>query len=127
MEIFSPREIMKDGVGTGKWHFTYANSKGVATHRCCADCPGHDSADLAYEHYLKYVSDHAQFAKDEKTQKKCEVCGEWTSGIAYTVGHMPWHGHFCPAHQSAEHVFEVLKRQCQERIDRQQTNGSGAN
>lgn len=71
---------------------------------------GHATADEAMACYRTYQLDQQlEFSPndDGDEQRKCQVCGTWTTGIAFFRGEMYKVFHLCKDHQSRKFVEEV--------------------
>lgn len=83
-----------NGEATGRFRYVCSNKRTgtYAVGYCQADpennggvCPGHDSKEGAYQHYKDYLLDKSLFFnanEDGNQQRKCDECGEWTTGYA---------------------------------------------
>lgn len=111
MNYYGPLELMKDGVGSGLWHYTRThNDITIAVGYCAENCPGHATPEEAREHYKQYMLDTAldlNTGTDTKAQHPCEICGGWCQTYA-TVGGMPaWY--LCDAHRTKEGVASIYR------------------
>ena len=105
MNYHQPRQIepTADRPDAGKWRYTNMNDGRVWAEGYCADCPGHDTKEGAYEHQTQYVLDHARYDGEEvgaKRQCRAEGCEEWTQSFA-EVGHTQMFT-LCDAHRNRE-------------------------
>lgn len=75
----------------------------AAPHRHKFHLDGHATAEEACDCYKQYLLDFDLRLGGEalNTQRKCEVCGAWTSRFA-RVGHRTWF--LCDEHRTREHV-----------------------
>ncbi|HEY3363928.1 MAG TPA: hypothetical protein VGK74_02595 [Symbiobacteriaceae bacterium] len=71
-------------------------------------CPGHATSAEAEEHFRQYQLDHARFDGQMRAneQRKCEVCGTWTQGVAI-VGDDSHD--LCDAHRNREGLDRAMK------------------
>ena len=112
MNYYQPRELKdKDGNPSGIWHYTCMNDGRIWPVGYCAQgCPGHDTKEGAYEHYRQYELDTSRYdGTYSGTQRKCEICGEWTQRFA-SVGpdHMEMHT-LCDAHRNRETLDTLVE------------------
>lgn len=113
MEIYTPSELMgANGEHTGKWHYTVKWGEHTVPHGYCAKgCPGHDTPEAAVKHYEQWlIEENLRLDGDMKdTQKKCEVCGEWTSKCALIIDSV-WEREFvlCDAHRNRESIENLV-------------------
>lgn len=120
-----------DRPDAGKWRYTTANRRsGTYAIGYCAECPGHDTPEEAYEHQTLYLLDNrlrldGQYAD---TQYRCEAdvptgginisglfvgpptgtkkCGKWTDRFAMVDNGTSWS--LCDSHRTrgvAERLF----------------------
>lgn len=89
MNYHQPRQVSPsaDRPDAGKWRYTYMNENDGAVwpEGYCAECPGHDTKEGAYEHQTQYVLDNARYdGKDIRAKRQCraEGCDEWTQYFA---------------------------------------------
>ena len=81
----------------------------VEKHNGCADkyhTNGHDSADEACECYKQYQLDYQLQLdhEDKNQQRKCEVCGEWTTKFAMLDCSL---FHLCDKHRTRDEVEKL--------------------
>jgi hypothetical protein len=92
MNYYAAREIQDEsGRGTGRWHYTCRNDHRIwPVGYCNEGCPGHDTPEEANQHMTAYVLDTGiDLSRSlSNEQRKCEVCGAWTQGVAEVRG--PW-------------------------------------
>jgi hypothetical protein len=71
---------------TKKWHYTVSNTSKTYCYpvgACAHDCPGHDTPQEAYQHYVDGIcAGEIRERDDLNTQNKCVECGEWTNHFA---------------------------------------------
>lgn len=102
---------MKNTDGTpGLWHYTVQNDDRVyATGYCAQGCPGHATAEEACEHQRQYLlNERVQFSDGASAteQRKCKVCGAWTTGYAQVDG---WEIYvLCDEHRTRESVDALI-------------------
>ena len=88
MNYHQPRQVdpNADRPDAGKWRYTNMNDGRVWAEGYCAECPGHDTKDGAYEHQTQYVLDRVMRldGQDPHVKRQCAVegCEEWTHGFA---------------------------------------------
>lgn len=105
MNHYNAREIKKDGVGTGKWHFTQMRDKKIwPVGPCAEDCSGHDTPEEAAEHYRQYLISEAEYTIKFGNPVKCRVCGEPTKK-GMQVGQSTYS--LCRRHRNP-HVLETV-------------------
>ena len=78
----------------GKWHYTASSDESTElcypVGACADDCPGHDTAAEAQEHYHQGICAGEIKERDsDQEQKKCVECDAWTQHRA-----MLWEDHF---------------------------------
>ena len=104
---------LQNGSNAGKWHYTTHNKRlGTRPIGYCAEnCPGHDTAEEAREHYRQYRLDKELLFHDDhenpRTLHKCEHagCEEYTSGSATMGPYLFWY--LCSEHRTRDAV-EIL-------------------
>jgi hypothetical protein len=109
MNHFKAREIAKDGKPTGRFRFTKENAGIIfPVGPCALDCPGHDTAEEACEHYRQGILD-SEWTKghDEDEQRTCAICKEWTHESLYHPGTMNYFD-LCQKHQNKESLDKLL-------------------
>lgn len=78
---YQPRQLVS-GPKKDKWHYTAGSDEGGGTYpvgACGKDCPGHDTADGAYAHYLDGIcAGLIREREDVSQQLLCIECGAWT-------------------------------------------------
>lgn len=78
---YQPRQLAS-GPNAGKWHYTAGSDEGGGTFpvgACGKNCPGHDTAEGAREHYVAGICAGEIRERDDTDQQlKCFECGEWT-------------------------------------------------
>lgn len=108
MNLYTAKELAKDGQPTGLWHYTTTNDDHTRPVGYCADnCPGHPTADEARLHYRTYLLDTA-FEETTVRWSDCKVCGAPTKRII-TVG--PGRMEFypvCDAHADRRTTLDQL-------------------
>lgn len=94
---------------TGLYHYTCTNGDHTYAVGYCADgCPGHATPEEAQEHYRQYTLDtqtHYNGVNND-TQRKCEVCGEWTQHYAL-VEHRRYA--LCDEHRNRDELEKLVK------------------
>lgn len=128
MNYYEPKQRKSDG----KWDYTrngcatgychtfkpfekefveqfHISDREVEKHNSFADkyhADGHDSADEACECYKQYQLDHTLQLdhEDVNQQRKCEVCGEWTTKFAMLDCSL---FHLCDEHRTREEVEKL--------------------
>jgi hypothetical protein len=71
---------------------------------------GHATAEEASACFLEYQLDRVlTFTNDDDEQRKCQVCGAWTTGRA-TVG-LSRRYSLCDQHRSRQHVADLASRE----------------
>lgn len=58
MNYYQPREIRRDGEGTGRWHYTCQNDGRIWPVGYCREHEGHESPEAAIACYRSYQLDH---------------------------------------------------------------------
>lgn len=113
MNYYQPREIAKDGKGTGRWHYTCRNDNQIWPVGYCAQgCEGHPTPDEARAHQTAYILDHEVRLDetDSDSQRQCEApidggcCGAWTQGRARVGKGIGRQFVLCGAHRTKEIV-----------------------
>lgn len=111
MQVYGAKEIVSmGGEPTGKYHYGCSDSSGTYPIGYCAQgCPGHDTADEARSHQRQYeIEQEADRFEDVDTQKKCLVCGTWTT-LRVKVGHTFTQMYaLCAEHDSVEELDKVV-------------------
>lgn len=70
------------------------------------ECPGHDTPDEAYIHQTDWLLSRTRFDQSlANEQRRCQVCGEWTQGLA-SVDHYSFV--LCDGHRTREHVAALF-------------------
>lgn len=103
MNYYQPRK-RKDG----KWDFTCRNDDDVWAVGYCAEAGGghHESEEEARDCYTKYLLDkELTFTKMANQQRRCQVCQEYTEGIAQ-VGQATMYV-LCDEHRNREEVEKL--------------------
>lgn len=74
-------------------------------------CPGHDTAEEAIEHNRQYEIDHAREFETEDEQRKCKVCGTWTTkGLVSSGGRIcGLHEYLCDEHRNRDGLDQATK------------------
>lgn len=71
-------------------------------------CGGHDTEEEACNHYKEYLLDNrVRYSKDVQSQRKCEICKEWTQGLAWVGGYQGFQ--LCEKHQNRESLEKLLE------------------
>lgn len=94
---------------TGKWHYTLMNDERIYPIGRCREHEGHDTPEEAKACYKSYLLD-TKLRFDSKladTLQHCEVCGEWTDGLA-TIPTTTWQAALCDAHRIREEVEKLF-------------------
>ena len=109
----------------GRWDYTCQNSAGTypigycagprfakydktAEHAADYHDDGHATAAEAYACHRKHELDqHVLFHEREDTQKKCLICGEWTTKRALVGGEFHKEYELCEAHQDRASLEKV--------------------
>jgi hypothetical protein len=115
-----PRQLMREGRPSGRWHYTNMRAGITTPEGYCADltspchADGHATKDEAYACMKRYLLDTTLTFFDDNPdaehQHKCqhETCKVFTSGGA-RVGHGIAHEwSLCPAHRTREVVDLLL-------------------
>lgn len=112
MNYYDAREMAgEQGKPSGIWHYTAENDGRIFPVGYCAQgCAGHATPEEAREHYRLYLLDNANYEdRLVSTQQKCEVCGEWTQGIASIPVNMESHV-LCDEHRNRETLDKIMYR-----------------
>lgn len=106
MNYYQPRELKgSDGKGNGLFHYTVRNDNRIfAVGYCAEGCDGHPTEEAARRHYTEYLLDNRLQLDLQLTgqQRRCEVCGEWTQGLARVDHSSSWP--LCDQHRTREAV-----------------------
>lgn len=67
----------------------------------------HETAEEACNCYKTYLLDTGlRFSEDTHSKQKCEVCGEWTCGVAEVANHAQYR--LCPPHANRVEVEKLF-------------------
>ena len=96
---------------TKKWHYTSENNGRIHPIGYCANHEGHETAEEAQACYKGYLLDNNLLldGKWEGQLSKCQVCGEWTDGMA-SIPWNQWYVTLCDTHRNrgeVERLFTV--------------------
>ena len=113
MNYYQARELLKDGKGTGLWHYTCMNDSAVwPVGNCANGCPGHATPEEACEHQRQYLMDKAVYRgpKQEPWPKhKCalETCNSEATHLIDIPGTMR-HWDVCAEHANRDALASLM-------------------
>lgn len=110
MNYYDARQIVdptSSKTDAGKWRYTRRNNSDFWAMGYCADCPGHDTRDEAFEHQREWELDNADFERpfSEEPWGPCEFpsCEVKRTPQAVNVGPgMPVGVRLCPEHMNRD-------------------------
>lgn len=108
MNIYRPRQVAADEptADAGLWRFTCKQGPHLTAAGYCMECPGHETADGAAEHYKEWLLDNrlSLMLSDPADPRPCRYCGQPTDRKADLNGQVYW---LCPAHNLRQIAAEL--------------------
>lgn len=105
MRYYSARQTVKDG----KYHYTCGSSP---VGHCANDCPGHETAEQAQDHFKEYVLDDMIYKDDSEEPRQLNRC-QFAGCKTLTDGRASNHQYYkyytlCKEHRNRESVATLM-------------------
>jgi hypothetical protein len=113
MAFYQAKQRKNDDGSPGRWDMTCTDDAGTYGIGYCGrsgSCGGHGTAEEAEACWDKYRLDHdIELYVDSQTQKRCEICAQWTGGRARLRGVFPYEWPLCDEHRNREGIDKANK------------------
>lgn len=112
MALYQPKQRKNDDGTPGRWDMTCTDGAGTYPIGFCGlagSCGGHDTGEEAQACWNKHRLDNdLGFGETKHQQRRCEVCAQWTTGVAYLRGEFPYEWPLCDKHRNRDGVDKTI-------------------